>query len=52
MRILIKGGRLVNEGHSFVGSLVIDGDHIVEILKGEDTHPAESVDQTIDAAGC
>jgi len=52
MRILIKGGHLVNEGHSFIGSLVIDGDHIVEILKGKETYPAEPVDRTIDAAGC
>lgn len=52
MRLLIKGGRIVNEGRSFIGSLIIEGDRIVEILQGRDAHPAQAVDQTVDAAGC
>lgn len=51
MRILIEGGRIVNEGQSYVGSLLIDDEQITNVFKGK-THPAVSVDQTIDAAGC
>ena len=51
MRTLIKGGRIVNEGTCFEGSIVIDGEQITEILKSGQ-HPETPVDQTIDASGC
>ena len=51
MRTLIKGGRIVNEGTCFEGSIVIDDEQISEILK-KDQHPETAVDQTIDASGC
>ena len=51
MRTLIKGGRIVNEGTCFEGSIVIDDEQISEILK-KDQHPETPVDQTIDASGC
>jgi dihydroorotase len=51
MRTLIKGGRIVNEGTCFEGSIVIDGEQIAEILKSGQ-HPETPVDQTIDASGC
>jgi len=51
MRTLIKGGRIVNEGTCFEGSIVIDDEQIAEILKSGQ-HPETPVDQTIDASGC
>lgn len=49
MRTLIKGGRIVNEGRTFDGSLVVDDEKIVEI----NTHyPEASFDRVIDASGC
>ena len=44
MRILIEGGTIVNEGKAFVGSLVIDGDRIIETQAGGESF--------IDATGC
>ena len=51
MKILIIGGLIVNEGRSFKGSLLIDGESIEAVYEGND-HPAVTVDQTIDASGC
>jgi dihydroorotase len=49
MRTLIKGGRIVNEGRTFDGSLVVDDEKIVEI----NTHyPEASFDRVVDASGC
>lgn len=49
MRTLIKGGRIVNEGRTFDGSLVVDDEKIVEI----NTHyPEASCDRVVDASGC
>ena len=51
MRTLLAGGRIVNEGKVFDGSLVIDGEYICEILSnGEQT--GTPVDNTIDVSGC
>ncbi len=50
-RKLIKGGTVVNEGAVFDASILIEGDEILEIIKG-DTCPETSVDETIDASGC
>ena len=50
MKILLKGGTIVNEGHSFVGDLVIENDHIFEIIN--DGIARGNYDQIIDATGC
>lgn len=51
MRTLIAGGTIVNEGRSFVGSVVIDDERITAVIEG--TAPAgESFDETVDASGC
>lgn len=51
-RIQIKDAVIVNEGRSFVGSLVIDEDRIDEILSGESSKPEIPVDAVVDATGC
>ena len=50
MKKLIKNGTIVNEGRSFQGGLVVDGDIISEIFEGE--APRGSYDEVIDASGC
>ena len=51
MRTLIEGGKIVNEGKCFEGSIVIEDERIIEILnKGQ--HPEAPVDKTVDASGC
>lgn len=47
----IKNAKIVNEGRTFDGSLVIEDDIIAEIAEG-DTLPASPADETVDAAGC
>lgn len=49
MRILISNGTLVNEGRSFKAHLLIDDEHIAEIIEGE---APRNVDRIVDAAGC
>ena len=51
MKTLIEGGQIVNEGKCFEGSLVIEDEKIIEILK-KGQHPEAPVEQTIDASGC
>lgn len=51
-RILIKNATIVNEGRSFVGSLLIENHHIEEVLEGKDCEPAIPSDEVIDAEGC
>lgn len=51
MRTLIKGGKIVNEGHTSEGSIVIDDDHISNIYTPNE-QPEVSVDNVIDASGC
>ena len=51
MKTLITGGTLVNEGQTFVGSIVIDGERIGQVLKGNNM-PDASFDEVIDASGC
>ena len=50
MKTIIQGGTIVNEGKAFVGSIVIDGEKIIE------THPqplpAGRGESFIDATGC
>ena len=50
MKKLIKNGTIVNEGRSFQGGLVVDGDIISEIFEGE--APRGNYDEVIDASGC
>ncbi len=50
-RTWIKNARIVNEGQTFNGSVIIENDIIAEILKGNET-PAGACDETIDANGC
>lgn len=50
MRTLIKDGIIVNEGRSFKGNLVIDGEQISEIYEGEASRG--TYDQIVDASGC
>lgn len=49
MRILIKGGHIVNEGRTQEGYIVIEDGNIIEITKQQ---PVASFDETIDASGC
>ena len=51
MTTLIKGGTIVNEGRTFNGSLVIDGERITQIIEGNHT-PEASYDEVVDASGC
>ena len=50
MRTLIKNGTIVNEGRSFLGDLVVNGEQIEEICEGK--APRGIYDQVIDASGC
>jgi dihydroorotase len=51
MQILIYGGTIVNEGHSFKGSLVIEDDKIANIIRGQEI-PHGNYDERVDATGC
>ena len=41
MRILIQGGTIVNEGQTFYGSILIEDEKIIHIIKG--THAPEAI---------
>ncbi len=49
-RTYIKNARIVNEGQTFVGSIVIEDEIIAQILKEGET-PETPCDETIDASG-
>ena len=51
MSTIIYGGTIVNEGRSFLGSLVIDNDRITEINEDSST-PRGLYSEEIDATGC
>lgn len=51
MRTLVQGGTLVNEGATFEGSIIIEGEKIAQILQGN-TVPEASYDEIVDASGC
>ena len=51
MRTVIQGGTIVNEGRTFVGSIVIEDEKIVDIIIGG-TAPEASFDSVVDASGC
>ena len=50
MKILIKGGTIINEGRSFKGDLIVDGEFISEICEGE--APRGTYDEVVEASGC
>ena len=49
-KMLIKGGTIVNEGRSFQGDLLIDGEVISDIFEG--MAPRGIYDEVVDATGC
>ena len=49
-KTLIKGGTIVNEGRSFKGDLVVDGEVIKDIYEGE--APRGFYDHVVEASGC
>ena len=51
MRRLIQGGTIVNEGRSFIGSLIIEDDCIIEIIENNET-PRGEFDEIVNATGC
>lgn len=51
-RTQIKNITIVNEGRSFLGSLVIDDDRIEEIVEGSNAESGIPVDEVIDGEGC
>ncbi len=51
MRTIIEGGKIVNEGRTFEGSVIIDNDHISDIAEGKTT-PRGHYDKHVDATGC
>lgn len=50
MKTWIHGGTIVNEGRSFKGDLVLDGEIISDIYEGE--APRGNYDREVDASGC
>ena len=50
MKILIENGTIVNEGRSFQGGLIVDGDVIAEIFEGK--APRGTYEHVVDASGC
>ena len=51
MRTAIIGGRIVNEGRTFDGTVVIEDDRIANIIAGRQ-HPEAPMDNIVDASGC
>ncbi len=51
MRILVKGGRIVNEGRTFEGDVVIENEIIAEITD-KIRHTEALADEVVDASGC
>lgn len=49
-KVLIKGGTIVNEGRSFQGDLLIDGEVISDIFEG--MAPRSIHYFVVDATGC
>ena len=50
-RTYIHNARIVNEGQTFDGAIVIENEVIAEVLKAGET-PTAPCDETIDAQGC
>ena len=50
MKTVVKGGTIVNEGRCWAGSLMIDGDVLVNVAEGDIDEQA--ADRVVDATGC
>ena len=50
-RTYIHNARIVNEGQTFEGAIVIENEVITEVLKAGET-PSSACEETIDAQGC
>lgn len=48
---LIKNATIINEIERFIGSVLIDGEHISMILRGEEVPVGVRIDEIIDATG-
>lgn len=51
MKTLIEHGRIVNEGRTFTGSVVIEDDRIANIILEQNEQPRGTFDQVVDATG-
>ena len=51
MKTLIEHGRIVNEGRTFTGSVVIEDDRIANIILEQHEQPRGTFDQVVDATG-
>ena len=51
MCVLIQNGTIVNEGESFKGHLVVDGERISQVIRDSEI-PRGNFDKIIDASGC
>ena len=51
MKTLIEHGRIVNEGRTFAGSVVIEDDRIANIFLEQNEQPRGTFDQVVDATG-
>ena len=51
MNILIEHGRIVNEGRTFEGSVIIEDDRITNIIEENQQQPRGTFDQVVDATG-
>ena len=51
MKTLIEHGRIVNEGRTFAGSVVIEDDRITNIILEQNEQPRGTFDQVVDATG-
>lgn len=51
MKTLIEHGRIVNEGRTFAGSVVIEDDRIANIIIEQNEQPRGTFDQVVDATG-
>ena len=51
MRLIIRGGTIINEGKFFLGDVLIEDQQITALYKAGET-PRGIYDKTIDASGC
>lgn len=52
MRTLIKGGRIVNEGRSFEGAVIIEDEKIIDVIDGNEIPQDSTFTSVVDAKGC
>ena len=52
MKVLIKDGHIVNEGHVQDGDIVIEDGNIVEVANSQFSILNSQFDEVIDASGC